>query len=50
VQKSGEQGYDYSNAVLNGIAYIESKDSFIISGKIWDFIYLVKLDYKKYME
>ena len=33
--------YDKSNAVLNGIAYYETSDSFVLSGKMWDFIYEV---------
>ena len=50
ISSKGEQRYDWGNAVLNGIAYQDSNDSFIISGKLWDFIYEVKLDYRKYMK
>lgn len=39
-----------NDAVLNGIAYLESKDAFIITGKLWDQAFLVKLDYYKYMD
>ena len=31
--------FDKANAVLNGIAYYETSDSFVLSGKMWDFIY-----------
>lgn len=41
--------YYWSNAVLNGIAYYEENDTFIITGKLWDFIYQVKLDYRDYV-
>ena len=33
------QGSDWRNAVLNGIAYHSPTDSFIITGKMWDFIW-----------
>lgn len=42
--------HGWSNAVLNGIAYIPSRDSFLLSGKEWTTIYEVKLDYQKYMD
>ena len=50
VKKVGESTYDKANAVLNGIAYYESNDSFLISGKLWDFIYEIKFDYHDYMK
>lgn len=37
------------NAVLNGIAYYEPNDSFLITGKLWDNIYEVKLNYRDYI-
>jgi glutamine cyclotransferase len=39
----------YFDAVLNGIAYIKDRDSFLISGKLWDTIFEIKFDYKKYI-
>ena len=42
--------YYWQNAVLNGIAYYEKYDTFIITGKLWDFIYKVKLDYKDHVQ
>ena len=45
VQSTGERSYDDGNAVLNGIAYREETDTFIVSGKLWDHIYEVRLDY-----
>lgn len=39
-----QQGsYDWSNYVLNGIAYNSKKDTFVLAGKMWDFIFEVKL-------
>jgi glutamine cyclotransferase len=42
---NSEGNYYLGNAVLNGIAYYEKNDSFLISGKMWDFIYEIKFDY-----
>ena len=39
----------YFDAVLNGIAYIKERDSFLISGKLWGTIFEIKFDYKKYI-
>lgn len=41
--------HGWGNAVLNGIAYIPSRDSFLLSGKEWTNIFEVKLDYLNYM-
>ena len=50
IKESGQdKNYDYLNAVLNGIAYFPKNDSFLITGKMWDFIFEVKLDYYQYM-
>ena len=38
--------YGWSNNVLNGIAYYEENDSFILTGKNWDFLFEVELQYK----
>ena len=35
--------------MLNGIAYEQSSDSFILTGKDWDYMFRVKLDYKQYI-
>lgn len=45
-----EPTYDTLGSVLNGIAYRKDMDSFVISGKLWDNIYDIKFDYKKYMK
>lgn len=37
------------NAVLNGIAYYEPNDTFLITGKLWDFIFEVDLNYRQYI-
>ena len=42
--------YYWANAVLNGIAYIEANDSFIVTGKLWDFIYEIELNYRNFVE
>ena len=39
----GELTYDYRNNVLNGIAYYKENDSFLITGKMWDFLFEVNL-------
>ena len=38
------------DAVLNGIAYIKDRDSFLVSGKLWGTIFEIKFDYQKYVE
>jgi glutamine cyclotransferase len=35
--------YDYNIDVLNGIAYLENNDSFLITGKFWPKIFEIKL-------
>ena len=50
IRKVKDNTFDHNNAVLNGIAYYESHDSFLITGKLWDFIYEIKLDYHNYMK
>ena len=37
------------NSVLNGIAYYEPNDSFLISGKLWDYIFEVNINYRDYL-
>ena len=39
-----DPNYDWNNAVLNGIAYHEPSDTFVIAGKDWDLIFYVKLN------
>ena len=41
--------HGWANAVLNGIAYVPSRDSFLLTGKEWTNIFEVKLDYPYYM-
>ena len=36
--------YEKHNAVLNGIAYDYSTDSFMVTGKDWDLVFKIKLD------
>ena len=38
------------NAVLNGIAYDKQRDTFVITGKMWDLAFELKLDYAKYIK
>ena len=48
VQKNsflGQPPHGWGNAVLNGIAYVEETDSFLLTGKEWTNIFEVKLDY-----
>ena len=49
VGSTGEKGYDFNNNVLNGIAYREETDTFLVTGKMWDFLFEVKLDYHDYI-
>jgi glutamine cyclotransferase len=42
--------YDKGNNVFNGIAYIESQDMFILTGKMWDHIYMVQINFRDYIE
>ena len=37
--------YDMPNNVFNGITYQPLDDTFLVSGKMWNHIYKVKLDY-----
>ena len=39
--------YDTANNVLNGIAYDNSTDTFLVTGKMWDHVYQIKLDYEE---
>ena len=39
--------YDWNNYVFNGIAYDDKSESFLVTGKMWDFIYKVRLNEKK---
>ena len=41
--------YDEENNVFNGIAYIPERDSFLMTGKMWNHMHEVKLDYRKYI-
>lgn len=41
--------WDQTNNVFNGIAYRKQDDTFLVTGKMWDHIYQVKLDYRKYV-
>mgnify|MGYP002632966063 CR=1 FL=1 len=41
--------YDDQNNVLNGIAYSEKGDFFILTGKMFDHIHKVRLDYQNYV-
>ena len=50
-----EKGLSYTwdesrNAVLNGIAYYPPNDSFILTGKLWDLCFEVKLNYWEQMK
>lgn len=40
---STQRGYDWGNAVLNGIAYRKESDTFFLTGKMWDVVFEVKL-------
>ena len=35
--------------ILNGITYLKSRDSFLLTGKKFDRIFEIKLDYQKFM-
>ena len=37
--------YDQDNNCFNGIAYLPQDDTFLVTGKMWNHIYKVKLDY-----
>mmetsp|Transcript_19244 Transcript_19244/g.29509 ORF Transcript_19244/g.29509 Transcript_19244/m.29509 type:complete len:151 (+) Transcript_19244:989-1441(+) len=39
--------FDWNNAQLNGIAYYPLHDSFLLTGKVWEFIFEVKLNYRE---
>lgn len=42
--------YDRANNVFNGIAYQKEDDTFLLTGKMWNHIYQVRLDYKRYID
>ena len=42
--------WDHQTFVLNGISWSESDDSFILTGRAWNQIHKVKLDYHKYVK
>lgn len=42
-QIGNEWGYDWLNAVLNGIAYHRTRKTYFVTGKLWDFIFEIKL-------
>ena len=37
--------YDWGNNVLNGIAFDKSTNTFLVTGKEWEKIYRIELDY-----
>lgn len=41
--------YDNANNVLNGIAYLLESDSFLVTGKMWNHIYQIRLNYRPYV-
>ena len=41
--------HGWSHAVLNGITYLSDRDSFLLTGRDWDTIFEVKLDYAYHM-
>ena len=41
--------WDKENNVLNGIAYRQVDDTFVLTGKMWNHIHQVKLDYHQYV-
>ena len=47
--KGGEIGYDWGNNVLNGIAYMKERDTFLLTGKNWDLVFEVHLNYRHYI-
>ena len=49
VQTDIQNSYRYFDAVLNGIAYIKSRDSFLIFGKLWPTLFEIKFDYLKHI-
>lgn len=42
--------FEKGNVCLNGIAYYKPNDSFIMTGKLWDLSFEIKLDYMKYIK
>ena len=38
-------GYDRMNNVLNGIAYDSENDEFYMTGKRWNFVFKIKLNW-----
>lgn len=43
IESTNEASYDWGNNVLNGIAYNKEKQTFLVTGKMWDFAYEVKI-------
>ena len=41
--------YDYPNNVMNGVAYVPDDDTFLVTGKMWDFLWKIKLNYHDYV-
>lgn len=44
-QKGEYAGYDHGNNVCNGIAYDEAEKSFYVTGKRWNMMFKIKLDW-----
>ena len=42
--------YDEGNFVFNGIAYEPETNTFLLTGKMWNHIYRVKMDYAKFID
>jgi len=42
--------YDWGNNVLNGVAYLKEDDSFLITGKMWNHVYKIEVDYRDAVE
>ena len=41
--------YDWDDNVLNGIAYLKDRDTFFVTGKRWDFIFEIGLNYAEHL-
>ena len=41
--------YDINNNMLNGIAYLRESDTFLVTGKMWNHIYQLRLNYRPYI-
>lgn len=44
-QKKAKTAWDQTNNVMNGIAYRKSTGNFLVTGKMWNFIFEVKLEW-----